>query len=637
MLEVKGYNNKVLIVNLTTGEMEIEEPGERFYRMYLGGTGLGCYYCMRDIPKGADPLGPDNVLVLSTGVATGAPVMGASRLAANAKSPVTGGIGDAQGGGYWGVAFKWAGFDAVVIKGKAEKPVYLFVQDGKCEIRDASHIWGMTTKDYEAKLREEISKDVVVAGIGPAGEKLNKYACIINERKHANGRTGMGCVMGSKNLKCVAAIGKKPKYEYHDIDTLRKYAKFGPEFAKTSAFYEALSVYGTNGDTPGMNEEGMLPTHNFEEGFFPEVDGITSETMNEKISIGTERCYMCSVACKRHVAATKEKDGFDIDPAYGGPEYETVATFGSYLDVDDIVAVSKCNEICNAYGMDTISVGSEVAFAMKLFEVGILKKEDYNFECKFGDGKAAVELTQMIADRVGLGDVLAEGMVEAARIIGKGAEHYAVHCKNNPHPAHMPQTKSMLSVHYATNPFGSDHMTLVHDPSFGPGSFEDGGEQNHYATGIYTPIEENTQLTEHKMKLLYYSELFCTLTDGLCVCMFTFLNDGMYSMTRTTEIVKAVTGWDTSLWEIMKAAERIRNLQRLFNQREGFSKKDDFLPDEDFKPFTRGPLKGCKVDKEKLDEMIDLYYDMVGWDTETGNPKRSKIVEMELQWAADLL
>ena len=633
-----GYNGKILMVNLTTREIGVEEPEEKLYRQYLGGTGLGVYYCMRDIPKDCDPLGPDNVLVLSTGVVTGAPVMAASRLSANAKSPVTGGIGDAQGGGFWGVAFKNAGFDAVVISGKAEKPVYLFVQDGKCEIRDAEHIWGMTTKDYETKLREELGREAVVAGIGPAGENQNVYACIINERKHANGRTGMGAVMGSKNLKCVAAIGKKPTYEYSNPDFLREMVRYAGEWAKTSPFFAQFNTYGTNGGILNNNAAGMLPTKNFQEGYFePTERTLTSVVMNETVSVGIERCYMCNIACKRQVSCNVAEHGWDVDPAYGGPEYETVSCWGPYLLIDDMPTVCKANEICNAMSIDTISSGAAVAFAMDLYENGIITKEQCGMELNFSNRKAAIQLLEeMCARSSWLGNLLADGIEAAAKEIGNGAEYYNMGVKNNPFPAHMPQVKKNLAMHYAVNEHGADHCTCAHDPGFGEGAFQMPAAREHYATALYEPVPYK-QMTEDKVKLNYYTHINRAIVNGICVCNFGYGSGSLYNQERMVQIVNAVTGWGTNLWEMMKAGERTIILMRLFNQREGFGAKDDMLPERIMKqPFTEGASAGELVDKEKFIALRDFYYDMAGLDAE-GHPRHSKVVEMDLVWAENLL
>ena len=630
-----GYNNKVLMVNLTTGEMHVEEPGEKLFRMYLGGTGLGTYYCMRDIPAGADPLGPENRLVLSSGVVTGAPVMAASRIIANAKSPVTGGIGDAQGGGFFAPAMKFAGFDAIVFSGIAEKPVYLFIQDGKAELRSAEHIWGMTTKDYEIKLREELGKDAVVCGIGPAGENKCAYACIINERKHAAGRTGMGCVMGSKNLKCVAAIGKKPTYEYADQPALKRFMTKANEWAKAGKT-AGMTNFGTNGGISNNNNSGMLPTKNFTEGYFEPTDAtLTSMVMNDTVSIGNERCYMCNIACKRHVKCTKEEHGWDVDEAYGGPEYETVASWGSYLMIDDMPTVCKANEICNAYSIDTISAGASVAFAMDLYENGLLTKEQcYGHELNFGNREGAIDLLMRIVTRDGwLGNLLADGIDHAAAVIGNGADYYIPSVKNNPYPAHMPQVKKNLAVHYAVNEHGADHMTALHDPMLAEGAFSPAG---NYVLGIYDPMPYR-QLTEEKMKLNYYSHILRAVFNGVCVCAFGYGPTSMYTLNDTIDMLNDITGWNTNRWEVMKAAERTLVLMRLFNEREGFGAKDDVLPKRMFEQkFSYGPAEGEYVNEDDFYRCRSVYYDMAGLDQE-GHARHSKVVELDLQWAEELV
>ena len=634
-----GYNNKILLVNLTTGETKVEEPGEKFYRMYLGGTGIGAYYCMRDIPKGADALGPDNVLVLSAGVATGAPVMAASRICANAKSPVTGTIGDAQGGGYFGHTLKYAGYDAVVFSGKSKKPVYLFVQDGKAELRDAGHIWGMTTKDYETQLRSEMGRDVVVCGIGPGGENLNRYACIINERKHACGRTGMGAVMGSKNLKCIAAIGKKPKYEYADPAVLQENLRYAAEWAKTSPMFARFNTFGTTGDTGDQNNGGQLPTKNFAEGYFEPTDrSLTGAVMNDTILQSNDRCYMCNIACKRRVKCNQEEHGWDVDDAYGGPEYETVGMMGSNLMIDDLPTVSKLNEICNAYSIDTISAGAAIGFAMDLYEAGILTKEQcYGHDLKFGNREGAVDLMMKMVTREGwLGNLLAEGTEIAAREIGNGADEYLANAKGNPYPAHMPQVKKNMAVHYAINEHGADHCTVGHDVGFTEWGFQGPRAQGKYAQGIYDPMPF-MQFSESKMLMNYYTHISSALANCIGVCGFPFGFLGLYNSSRTIDIINGATGWNTNIWEMMKSCERVLILMRLFNQREGFSAKDDVLSKRIYKhKFTVGPTKGAHVEEDEFYAMRSLYYDIAGLDEE-GHPRHSKVVEMQLDWAEDLV
>jgi aldehyde:ferredoxin oxidoreductase len=565
--------------------------------------------------------------------------MAASRIVANAKSPVTFGIGDAQGGGFFGHTLKYAGFDAVIFSGKAEKPVYLFVQDGKAEIRDASHIWGLTTKNYETQLRSEMGREVVVCGIGPAGENLNRYACIINERKHACGRTGMGAVMGSKNLKCVAAIGKKPTYEYADPAVLQKNLRHAGEWAKTSPMFAEFNTYGTNGGIANQNSGGQLPTRNFAEGYFEPTDStLTSMVMNDTISLGNERCYMCNIACKRHVKCTKEEHGWDVDDAYGGPEYETVGMMGSNLMIDDLPTVCKLNEICNAYTVDTISSGAAIAFAMDLYEADILTKEQcYGHELKFGNREGAVDLLMHIVTRDGwLGNLLAEGTELAAKEIGQGSEYYLANAKGNPYPAHMPQVKKNLAVHYAVNEHGADHCTAGHDVGFAEWGFQGPFAMDKYAQGIYDPMPYR-QFTEAKMMMNYYTHISSALTNGIGVCGFPYGFGGLYNTTRTIEIINGATGWDTNMWEMMKSCERTLILMRLFNQREGMSAKDDVLSPRIFRQkFTVGECAGEFVDEEEFYAMRSLYYDMAGLDQD-GHPRHSKVVEMQLGWAEDLV
>ncbi len=635
-----GYNNKILMVNLTTGEIKVEEPGDKFYRMYLGGAGIGAYYAMRDIPKGADPLGPDNVLTLAAGVVTGAPVMASSRIASNAKSPVTGGMGDSQGGGWFGNTLKFAGYDAVVISGKAEKPVYILIQDGKAEIKDATDLWGLTNAQYEKKLRDEVNRDIYVCGIGPAGENQAVYACLINERKHANGRTGMGAVMGSKNLKCVAAIGKKPSYEYGNTELLQKNLRYAAEWAKTSPNFARMNTFGTSGGAVNNNSLGMLPTKNFTEGFFePTEQTLSGVLMKNTIGVGHERCYMCNIACKSQVKATKEKDGWDVEDVYGGPEYETIAMFGGGCMIPNMVTVAKANEICNAYGIDTISAGATISFAMECYEAGLLTKEQcYGHELKFGNSEALVDLLMRICTRDGwLGNILADGLDAAAKAIGGNAEHFKASVKNHPYPAHMPQGKKNLAVHYAINEFGPDHCNIAHDPGYDVGGFQGPAAVANYVMGIYEPVKYLSD-AEGKMKINYYMHMQRTVLNSICVCQFGYGAQGsLYDTNRMIENVNGATGWQTNYWELMKAAERVINLMRLFNQREGFSAKDDVLPRRMFdEKFTVGPLAGQSCDEEAFYKLRSLYYDMAGQDEE-GHPRHSKIVELDLQWAEEIV
>ena len=631
-----GYNNKVLFVNLTTGEMNVEEIGERLMRMYLGGNGLGTYYAMRDIPANCDPMGPDNRLVIGTGVATGAPVAATSRVTCSFKSPVTGGIGASEAGGAFGTRMKYAGFDMLVIYGKAEKPVYLYLAEGKAEIRDAAHLWGKTNKEYTEILANELGKAACPFGIGPAGENLNLYANIGTGLSHFCGRTGTGAVMGSKNLKCVVAVGAKPMYEYFDAEKLKAYNKQAIEMARNGDF-SWWRTQGTSGCPVGYNDQGVLVTKNYTEGYFADANKIDTDAwIAQGVYGGNHACLNCGIACKQRMKANKAEHGYDVDPAYGGPEYETAGAFGSNLLINDVVAIGKANEICNAYGIDTISFGSIVALIMECYEKGLITTEQcYGVEPKWGSTELLLTLLEKAIVRAeGLGNAMANGLDATAAWIGNGADKLAFSTKNNAPAMHAPQGRQNMALNYATHEYG-DHQSVELDSHFVEGNFE-GNPTNFYQKGIYFPCAYPS-LGEEKAKTNYYSHIQFSITNCLGTCDFGWNSGTAYDLTDTVEIVKAITGWNTNLWEIMKSTERYLILQRLFNQREGFGVKDDELPERIFGlPYTEGALAGTSISREQFLRARELYYDMAGLDSE-GHPRYSKALELDLLWAKKLV
>ncbi len=459
-----GFNGKILKVNLDKQEIEVENLDEKIYRKYLGGRNIGLHYLMKETKPYIEPLSPENVLVFATGVTTGVPLTGFSRHSVVAKSPLTNGFGEAEAGGFWGAELKFAGYDAVVVKGKSPKPVYLWIHDGEAELRDASHIWGQQTREAQQKIRDELGDKLVrIALIGPSGEKLVKYACILNELKYANGRGGLGAVMGSKNLKAIAVRGHK-RLEFSDPEKIREIGKWHAENWQKHGGALSRSRLGTSDGLMAINKDGILPTRNFHKGSFDHAEEISGETMEETILVDREGCYACSIRCKRVV---KGKPPYETDPAYGGPEYETLGSFGSLCEVSDLSAISYANQLCNAYGVDTISAGVAVAFTMECFEKGILTKEQLvGLEPRFGSAEAMVKLVEMIAKREGFGDLLAEGVMKASQQIGHGSEKYAMHSKGKELPMHEPRGKTGLALAYALSPSGADHMQAAHDPAF---------------------------------------------------------------------------------------------------------------------------------------------------------------------------
>ena len=623
-----GYNGKILHVDLTTGALTVEEPPETFYRKYLGGQGIGMYYILKEMPAGADPLGPENVLAITLSVVTGAPVSGQSRVMANAKSPLTGAIGDAQAGGFWPAEAKAAGFDAFIIRGKAEKPVYLWVHDGEAELRDATHLWGQVTGDAEAAMREELGDPrIEVLQVGPAGEKLVRYACLINMANRANGRTGMGAVMGSKNLKAIAVRGRE-RPAIADQKALAEIARWGAKNLPESDVY-GMGLHGTAEVLAYQQEDGGLPTRNWASGVFEEYEALDGTTMSDTILKERDTCYACAVRCKRVVEITEGP--YRVDPLYGGPEYETLSTFGSYCGISDLAAVSLANQVCNMYGLDTISTGATIAWAMDCFERGIITTEDTGgIELCFGNAEAMVKMTGMIAKRVGFGDLLAEGMAQAAAKLGPEAEALVMAVKGNPLPAHMPQVKRSLALIYAANPYGADHVSSEHDPSY------KGYPDRMAELGLLNPQPDKV-LNVEKVRFAVYTQRLYSLLNTVGVCLFVWGPAWqLYGPSQLVDMVRAVTGWNVSLWELMKAGERSLNMMRAFNTREGFTSADDKLPPKLFQPLTGGRSDGIAVTGEEMAAALPTYYAMCGWDAE-GRPTRAKLEELGIAWVADEL
>ncbi len=625
-----GYMGKVLHVDLTSGSITTETPPDAFYRTYMGGSAMALKYLFDLLPPNADPLGPENVLVISVGVLTGAPISGLSRVMANAKSPLTGAIGDAEGGGFWPAELRFAGFDALVITGRAAKPVYLWLHDGEAEIRDATHLWGKLTADAQDIIRQDHDDErIQVLQIGPSGESLTRFGCIINYANRACGRTGMGAVMGSKNLKAVAVRGHA-KPEIADPAKLRELARWGRDNFEESGVY-GMRLNGTANGVGGLQDMGALPTRNWTSGVFEGWKNLDGQTMTDTILKERDTCYGCMVQCKRVV---ETDDQYKVDPRYGGPEYETVATMGSYCGVDDLSAVAKANEICNAYGMDTISCGATVAFAMDCFEQGILTSEDTGgLDLRFGNAEAMVEAVRMIAERRGLGDLLAEGSYRAAQEIGKGAPDLAVHCKGQEFPAHVAQAKRSLALIYAVNPFGADHMSHDHDPNYEPTQDKDTLDRLAQM-GLITPLPKR-DLSNEKVRFSLQTEHFYSLLDCLGTCQFVWGPSWqLYGPTQLVEAVRAITGWETSLYELLLVGERRLNLMRAFNAREGFRKANDVLPKKAYLALKGGATDGVAVTEEEFLRAREIYYQMCGWDAE-GVPKAGTLTRLGIEWLTD--
>ena len=563
MSERYGSWGKVLRVDLTTGTTSVEEMDEATFRKHPGGRALIAHYLLTELPKGADPLGPENLLIFAMGVLTGTPLSGASRHAVGAKSPLTGGFGEAEVGGFWGAELKRAGWDAIVVTGAAAKPVYLFIKDDHVEIRDASHLWGLEIMDTEETLKAEVGERLArVCEIGPAGENLVRIAGIVNDYKDIAGRAGLGAVMGSKKLKAIVVRGSR-NVPLHDAAKVKEIGRWVADTLQENHW--AFHNFGTGMGLDGYTRVGGMAVRNYNGGPFEGAAEISAEALVEKgYRVKMEACWACSVRCKKVV---KMEQPYQIDPKYGGIEYESIAALGADCGVDDLALISKVNERCNALGLDTISLGATVAWVMDLRQRGILPDAELDGHAvEFGNGRAVLASPDAVAFRRGLGDTLAEGSVRAAEKLG--GKEYLTAVRGQELAMHDPRQRTeygkQVRVSYATSPTGGDHM--------------------------------NSNLPSRSAKN----------TVGMCF----FLR---YDDPKLSDILNAVTGWGLDAAGLTDIGELSLTLARLFNNREGFGAADDVLPEQSMKPHVSGVLSRVRLDADDVAGQVRAYYRSRGW------------------------
>lgn len=643
-----GYAGKVLHVDLTNRTLEVEQPTEAFYRQYVGGSLMGLYYLWKNTPKGADPLGPENTMVFALSAPTGMPVSGQSRCTLTCKSPSSGGVADSQAGGFWPAELKRAGFDAIVVKGAADSPVYLWIEDGKPELRDASHLWGKTTFEVDETLKAELGDNKVeIAQVGPAGEKLANFAAVMNMANRAWGRTGVGAVMGSKNLKAIVVRGRA-KVTPASKSRLAALSKKGATLFPDSDM-ESFGKYGTADTVMGNHGSGGLPTRNWDAGVMEMAPQISGERLYDELlrgaeagaqdKLGRDTCYACIVRCKRVVES--EWKGIPLVPEYGGPEYETIATFGSYCGVDDLHAVTYANQLCNEYGVDTISCGATLSWAMECYEQGVLSKEELDgIELHYGNAEGMIAILEKTLKREGIGDVLAMGSAKAADHLGKGHD-YLLTIKGQELPAHMPHVKRSLGLIYAVNPFGADHQSSEHDPMYHPKVYEGkpeapGSKRFLEPIGLTRPQAPKV-LNAEKVEFALKTQYNYSSADTISVCQFVY-GPGwqLYGPQDMAELMSAATGWDVSVDEIQEIGRRRLNLMRAYNAREGLTRDQDTLPKKLFrKALSGGRSDGIIMEEAELNAGMDMYFEQAGWDVATGIPTRATLEDAGLAWVAD--
>ena len=619
-----GHWGKMLRVNLTEGSIKVEELSDEWLRMYVGGWGFIGYYLLKEVPAGIDPLSPENLLIYATGPVTAQPLAGGGRHMIGGKSPLTGGFAGSEAGGFFGAELKRAGWDMIIFEGAAPSPVYLYINEDHVELLPAEDLWGLETADAEQKIREAHGDRFVrVSQIGAAGENQARIANVIHDSNRAAGRTGMGALMGSKKLRAVAVRGtqRPPTADEQKISELGRW--FRDNYKETGS--GVFSTLGTNRMVRVNNEAGGLPTRNFQEGVFEGYDKIDAETLLDTITIKRDTCFGCPVRCKWVVQVEDEE--YPVDPKYGGPEYETTASMGCLLGIDDLRVIAYANQLCNAYGLDTIGAGMTIAWAMECFEKGLISSDDTGgLELTFGNGDALIAMIKQIAHREGFGDLLAEGSKRAALAIGGDAIDYTVQIKGQDLAMHDPRVKYGHGLGIAVSPTGADHMHSAHDSAYQT----EGGIADLRSVGVVKPLPWD-DLSADKAAMMRQVMMRRVIYNLTGVCMF-----HAWTPQQETDMVAAATGWDTSVMELWLAAERAYDMARAFNAREGFGADDDLLPKRLFEPLSEGAVAGKVYTREQFIAARDAFYGMMGWD-ENGAPTRAKLENLGLGWVADLL
>ncbi|MFC1909410.1 aldehyde ferredoxin oxidoreductase family protein [Chloroflexota bacterium] len=613
-----GFTGKILFVDLTEGSIKEESPPESLYRDFIGGIGLGVRILYEYIKPGADPLGPGNMLGFVTGPLTATPTPGSGRLMVVTKSPLTGGWADSNTGGSLGPELKAAGYDAVFFSGIAPKPVYLLLSDGKAELKDASHLWGKDTNETDNILQQEWGEPKLkVSCIGMGGESCCLIAGIVNEKGRIAGRSGVGAVMGSKRLKAVAIRGKE-KVAVADTEKLRTLRNQLNKDFKEGRFQQSLAKVGTGGGLSHLVTIGDSPVKNWNLyglEVLPSCENLNGANM-DKYKLEGYGCHACPVRCGAIIRV--EEGPFTTSAEVHRPEYESLAALGSLCMNDNVEAVIRANELCNLYGLDTIAVGTAIAFAMECYGRGLISKQDTDgMELTWGDGEVIVALVKKMAHREGFGAVLADGVEKAAERIGKGSEEYAIHVHGQALPLHDPRGHPGQGTIYMADANPCRHMD-----SHGIVPLEHGRSASS-APALQVP--ELEVYGDYTIKGPMYAigaefnQLFSSC--GLCALLM------IGTTTPLAELVSAVTGWDFSLEEGLKAARRILTLRQAFNAREGLSPAEFKLPKRFLKAAAIGPAAGAEID---FDSLRSGYFTAMDWDLKSGKPYRQALRELGL-------
>ncbi|WP_456487571.1 aldehyde ferredoxin oxidoreductase family protein [Candidatus Alkanophaga liquidiphilum] len=605
-----NYTGKLLRINLTKGKSYVEELREDILKQYLGGKGLAAYLLFRELSRGIHPFSPENKIVISTGPLTGTHAPSAVKFCVATKSPATYGWTDGHASGTWGIELKKAGYDCIIIEGRANKPSYVLIRDGKVSIIDASIVWGASTFETMRILKDRHSTtgQARVLCIGPAGEKLCTLANIFAEGRSA-GRGGVGAVMGSKNLKAIVVTGHKERVELYDEDSFNEARKEAFRIlSKHPVTGKIHPEMGTANILLSVNEAGGLPTYNFRQGVFEYADEISGEAFKKHLWLDGKRrkaCPLCVNKCSHLAIIEKGKWRGVVDE---GPDYENIAMFGSNCGVAEREAIAVAEYLCDYYGLDGISVGNTIAFLMECYERGLIDKHDTGgLDLKFGNADAMVEAVMMTGTFTGIGKLSSLGVKKAAAKIGNGSENFAIHVKGLEVPAYDPRAAFGMGLAYARADRGACHL-------------------RPFTFGIEISSEPYT--TEGKAKLVKKLGDANAAFNSLGLCLFVTL---ALETDLIIQMLNFATGMNLSKEDYIRIGERINNLTRAFNVREGLDRRYDTLPKRFTKePAPMGPNKGKVV---PLDPMLDEYYQLYGWDSQ-GVPKKETLLRLDLDFVA---
>jgi len=593
-----SYTGKILTVNLSTGNIRTEHLDSIEYRKFLGGRGLVAYYVFRHTNADTHPFSEENPLVFATGILTGAMIAGSGRHSVGTLSPLTNTFTSAEAGGFWGVTLKRTGYDAVVITGRASQLSYLFIGEDTVSLHSAEQWRGEKTTVFQEAMKQIHGDKCHVAQCGPAAEKLIPFSCVVHDLRHFAGRGGIGAVMGWKNIRGIVVNGKGA-INLAEKDTIISLNKENGAFIKSAN--QLLTDFGTAGIIDGMNDLGGFPTHNFREGQFDGYQKLDGEALAKSFVVKHESCAYCPVRCKPVV----EVEGkYPVTTETGGPEYESIASFGSMCDVNDLAAVCYANAYCNEQGLDTISAGNCVAFAMECYERGLIPKEMLgDMHLRFGNAEDMIRALEAIGSQSGFGKLLSWGVKKCAETLGGETLSFACHVKGQEMAYHEPRSKYGCGMGYAVSPTGADHQHNFNDLNY----VQSSGELKYF--GLYEP-EDPYNLSARKVAMFIEGSGWRHILDSMVLCHFI-----PWSPAQITEIVNAATGWDMTLYEIVKSGRRILALTRLINMQSGFDENDDILAPRFQEAFTSGPRKGNRIDPDELHNAVQIYYSLLGYDS----------------------